>query len=171
MPTNGLIGIPFIIQFKSISCLMLELATNVLVLKPVGTSHLDPDLFYRAAVLVSIILNSLKTKALQLSSMSLNWFALWDALLKTCDWCAEEKAFQRPGVPELASLALGIIELCLGSNPELWAGPDETERIHAIVMAHILSLEQLVQIAASSPFGDMAKSPVRGRIQLVSSLF
>lgn len=150
---------------------MLELATNVLVLKPVGTSNLDPDLFYRAAVMVSIILNSLKTKVLQLSSTSVNWFALWDALLKTCDWCAEEKAFQRPGVPELAALTLGIIELCLGSNPELWAGPDETERTHAIVMAHIFSLERLVQIAAASPFADMANSPVRGRIQLVSTLF
>jgi hypothetical protein len=150
---------------------MLELAANVLALKPEVASHLDADLFYRAAALVSIILNSLKTKGLQLSSTSLNWLAVWDGLLETCAWCGEEKDFQRPGVPELASLALGTVEMCLGSNPELLAGPDETERLHAVVMAHMSSLEQLGQTSAASPYGEAARAPLRGRIQLVSLLF
>ena len=167
--TNGLIGIPSVIQFKSISSLMLELAANVLALKLEGA--LDADLFYRAAAFISIILNSLKTKGLQLSSTSLNWLAVWDGLLETCAWCGEEKDFQRPGVPELASLALGTVEMCLGSNPELWAGPDETERLHAVVMAHMSSLEQLGQTSAASPYGEAARAPLRGRIQLVSLLF
>ncbi|KAG0560735.1 hypothetical protein KC19_9G008900 [Ceratodon purpureus] len=170
VPTNGLIGIPYVIQFKSISSLMLELAANVLALKPEAASYLDADLFYRAAALVSIILNSLKTKGLQLSSTSLNWLAVWDGLLETCAWCGEEKDFQRPGVPELASLALGTVEMCLGSNPELWAGPDETERLHAVVMAHMSSLEQLGQTSAASPYGEAARAPLRGRIQLVNVL-
>jgi len=169
--TNGLIGIPYVIQFKSISSLMLELAANVLALKPEGSSHLDADLFYRTAVLVSIILNSLKSKGMQLSSASLNWFAIWEGLLETCAWCGEGKDFQRPGVPELASLALGTVEMCLGSNPELWAGPDETERLHAVVMAHMSSLEQLGQTSAASPYGEAARAPLRGRIQLVSLPF
>jgi len=170
VPTNGLIGIPSVIQFKSISSLMLELAADVLALKPEGASHLDTDLFYRAAVLVSITLNSLKTKGLQLSSTSLHWFSIWDGLLETCAWCGEEKEFQRPGVPELASLVLGTVEMCLGSNPELWAGPDETERFHAVVMAHMSSLEQLGQTSAASPYGAAARAPLRGRIQLVNVL-
>lgn len=148
---------------------MIELAVNVLATKPAGASHFDTDFMYRAAVLVSIFLNSLKAKGLQLSSTSLNWFALWDSLLKTCEWCSEEKTFQSPGVPELAGLVLGIMEMCLGSSPELWAGPDETERLHAMTMAHMMALERLVRMASASPLGETAKAPTRGRIQLVSS--
>lgn len=170
VPANGLVDMPFVIQFKSISSLLLELASSVLAVKPEGTSLLDADLFYRAAAVVCIILNSLKTKGLQLSSTSVNWFAVWDGLLRTCAWCGEEKNFQRPGVPELASLALGTVEMCLGSNPEIWAGADETERLHAVVMAHITSLEQLGQTAAASPYGEAARAPLRGRIQLVNVL-
>lgn len=156
--SNGLTGIPVVIQFKSVTSLIVELGVNVLALKPVAP-HLDPDLFYRAAILVPIVFNSLKVRGFQLSSSSMNFFALWDALLKTCEWCGDEKAFQRPGVPELAGLTLGIIEMSLGNNPEIWAAPDETERLHAMVMAHIMSLEHLVQTAA--------KSIVRSHIQLV----
>jgi hypothetical protein len=154
-----LTGIPVVIQFKSVTSLIVELGVNVLALKPVAP-HLDPDLFYRAAILVPIVFNSLKVRGFQLSSSSMNFFALWDALLKTCEWCGDEKAFQRPGVPELAGLTLGIIEMSLGSNSEIWAAPDETERLHAMVMAHIMSLEHLVQTAA--------KSIVRSHIQLVN---
>ncbi|KAH9566134.1 hypothetical protein CY35_04G114200 [Sphagnum magellanicum] len=157
--SNGLTGIPVVIQFKSVTSLIVELGANVLALKPIAP-HLDPDLFYRAAILVPIVFNSLKVRGFQLSSSSMNFFALWDALLKTCEWCGDEKAFQRPGVPELAGLTLGIIEMSLGSNPEIWAAPDETERLHAMVMAHIMSLEHLVQTAA--------KSVVRSHIQLVN---
>ncbi|CAM6104686.1 unnamed protein product [Calypogeia fissa] len=167
VPVSSLAGIPSVVPFRSLSCVIVDLGTSVLVQRPDGAVT-DPDLCHRAALLIPIVLNHLRSRGWQLLPTSINWLGMWQGLAETCTRCAPETAFQRPGVPELAELTLGIIESCLGNSQDLCASPDETDRLHAMVMAHMSGFEQLVRTASSTPFGDGGKSATRGGIRIVN---
>lgn len=169
VPVSSLAGIPCVVQFRSLSCVIIDLGIGVLGLRPDG-ALIDPDLSHRAAILIPIVLNHLRSRGWQWLPTSINWLGMWQALADTCAWCAPDKEFQRPGVPELAELTLGIIESCLGNSQDLCNAPDETDRLHAMVMAHVAGFEQLVRTASATPFGDGGKSASRGGIRIVSVL-
>ncbi|KAL2612732.1 hypothetical protein R1flu_024424 [Riccia fluitans] len=165
VPANGVVGIPYVLQFKSLSCVIVNMGISVLQLKP-ESSHLDADLFQRAAILIPIVLNHLRSRGWQLLPASIDWLGLWQALAGTCTWCGTETMFQRTGFPDLAELCLNILESCLGNSHELCGAPDETDRLHAMVLAHSAGLEQLVQVAAKAR-GEAVKSSKDG-IRLVN---
>ncbi|BBN17037.1 hypothetical protein MPTK1_7g11460 [Marchantia polymorpha subsp. ruderalis] len=167
MPAIGVVGIPCVLQFRSLSCVIVDLATSVLQMKP-DVPHMDSDVFHRAALLIPIVLNHLRSRGWQLLSTSINWLGLWQALAGTCTWCATETMFQKPGVPELAELTLGILESCIGNSQELCGAPDETDRLHAMVLANSTGLEQLAQTASTSRYGDTGKSALRDGLRLVN---
>ncbi|KAL3680336.1 hypothetical protein R1sor_023292 [Riccia sorocarpa] len=171
MPANGVLGIPYVLQFKSLSCVIVNMGVSVLELKPEASqpeaSYMDADLFQRAAILIPVVFNHLKSRAWQLLPSSVEWLRLWQALAGTCTWCGTETMFEKTGVPELGELCLNILESCLGNSQDLCGAPDETDRLHAMVLAHTSGLEQLVQVASKSRYGEAAKSSKDG-IRLVN---
>eukprot|EP00249_Psilotum_nudum_P006372 c19682_g1_i1 orf=416-2518(+) len=166
-PISGITGIPYVIPFKSVSCMIIDLVAVVLNL---NSDHLklDPDLFYRAALLIPLIFNHLKQRGWQLSSSSIIWINLWKGLMHICKWTGDKSAFQRPGVPELAELTVGIIDSCLSYSQDICPLLEESENLHAMVMANIVPLEQLVATAASIPLGGAGKPSNRGGIQVIN---
>lgn len=148
---SGVSGFPHTIPFRSILCVILDYITDILNTTPANS--LDPDLFYRAAVLVPLIFNCLKLRGWQVSSQSIKWVPLWKGLIQVCQWAGNKSNFQRPGVPELAELILGIFESCLGSSQDICSAPEESEHLQAVIMAHMNTFDALLEAAASVPSG------------------
>ncbi|XP_024516365.1 uncharacterized protein LOC9642019 [Selaginella moellendorffii] len=138
-------GPPGQLIFKSLSCDLVEKAANML-----ADASIDPELTYRAAVLVPLALKTVKAQAWQLPSSSLNSTSLWQALVASCARCGNSTFFQKPGGAEAAELVAGILEWCLVVSQDIFEGTEETEALHATVMSNINALEQLSNAAASS---------------------
>eukprot|EP00850_Spirogloea_muscicola_P013301 SM000089S23857 [mRNA] locus=s89:383658:387362:+ [translate_table: standard] len=144
---------------RNMACFFLDLASQVLAIAPpMDLSHLDADLYTRAAELVCIIL--LKNKPF--SSTSCKWQALWQNLIFTCRWCTPEITFQKPDVPEVAGLIVALMESSLGLGSDLLAATEEVERMHSIVISQMTAFEGLLATAERFP------SPKSGPIKLVN---
>eukprot|EP00897_Mesotaenium_endlicherianum_P000462 jgi/Mesen1/10416/ME000818S09892 len=153
---------------RSVACAVFDLSVGVLCIVPPVDSQLDADLYFRAATLVAVILNFSKSKGRPLGATSVNWAGLWRALVQTCSWCSTEDAFQRPGVAEVAELALGLVEACLGGAALL--PPEEAEQLHALVLAEGTTFEALARLAERLQLsGGPTRSPaITGGIKLVN---
>ncbi|CAI5467650.1 unnamed protein product [Closterium sp. Yama58-4] len=143
---------------------------------------MDPDALVRAAVVVSLVINFARTKGTALSTATVDWFGLWRSLIRTCDWCRAESNFQRPGVPEVAEISLGLLEACVGAGADLVGGSgihtggssvgaggcDDLQMLHALLLAHMGVFEGLQATAERITFGAAAKVSITGGITLVN---
>ncbi|CAI5947375.1 unnamed protein product [Closterium sp. NIES-65] len=143
---------------------------------------MDPDALVRAAVVVSLVLNFARAKGVALSTATVDWFGLWRSLIRICDWCRAESNFQRPGVPEVAEISLGLLEACVGAGADLVGGSgihsggssvgaggcDDLEMLHALLLAHMGVFEGLQATAERITFGAAAKVSITGGITLVN---
>ncbi|CAI5532136.1 unnamed protein product [Closterium sp. Naga37s-1] len=143
---------------------------------------MDPDALVRAAVVVSLVLNFARAKGVALSTATVDWLGLWRSLIRICDWCRAESNFQRPGVPEVAEISLGLLEACVGAGADLVGGSgihsggssvgaggcDDLEMLHALLLAHMGVFEGLQATAERITFGAAAKVSITGGITLVN---
>lgn len=148
---RGVSGFSHTIPFRSVLCVILDNTADILSINPAGS--IDPDLFYRAVVLIPIIFNRLKLQGWQLSAQSIGWLHFWKGLIQVCEWAGSKTNYQRPGVAELAELVLGTLESCLGSSQDICSAPEVSECLHAVVMAHMGILEALLESSTSVPTG------------------
>ncbi|KAI5058484.1 hypothetical protein GOP47_0026654 [Adiantum capillus-veneris] len=146
-------GIPHAIPSRSILCVILDNIIDILHAKP--NSFMDPDLLLRGVVLIPIVFNGLKLRGWQLLEQSIGWLRLWNGLIQVGQSIVSENCLQRPGATELVVLIVGVMEFCLGSSQDLCSAPEVSEALHAVVMAHMATLEALVETTTSA-----AHSPI-----------
>ena len=75
---------------------------------------------------------------------------------------------QRPGTPEAAEAAVGILELCLGSGVEVLCSTEEVEALHAAVLVALPVLEAVERTAERIPHLPPQQQALSGGIRLVN---